>query len=115
MERTLKSISSWSFMGKDGGYERRKCLGCSEDSGLRKADKASGSTGNDLKSPCLVPYVTLDLQTTTDWSAPIFSTRGYESTVWGIGNGSWFRLCCWSGGVAEAEAAQSAAYWDGVW
>lgn len=49
------------------------------------------------------------------WPAPIFCTRGYESRGWGIVNASSSRLCCWSVGVAVAEAAQPAANSAGVW
>ena len=49
------------------------------------------------------------------WDAPIFSTTGYESTGWVRGKRSaGSRLCCWSAGAAEAEAAQPAANSAGV-
>jgi len=45
------------------------------------------------------------------WSAPIFSTRGYESMVWVRDSA----VCCWSEGVARTEAAHCDANSDGVW
>ena len=52
------------------------------------------------------------------WPAPVFCTRGYESTVWVTGKGkrSGFRLCCCrSEAVGRTEAAaQPAAYSAGV-
>ena len=51
------------------------------------------------------------------WAAPVFCTKGYESTGWVETAG--FRLCgcCWSVGAAGAEtaAAQPAANSAGVW
>ena len=52
-----------------------------------------------------------------NWAAPVFCTKGYESTGWVETAG--FRLCgcCWSVGAAGAEtaAAQPAANSAGVW
>jgi len=45
------------------------------------------------------------------WSAPIFSTRGYESRVWVKDSA----VGCWSEGVARSEAADCDANSDGVW
>ncbi|HVX12184.1 MAG TPA: hypothetical protein VHC22_13465 [Pirellulales bacterium] len=44
----------------------QKCPGCSEGNGLREPKAASGNKGNDPKSPYLVPYVMLDLETVHD-------------------------------------------------
>ena len=54
------------------------------------------------------------------WNAPVFCTRGYESIGWVTGTwssafSSSVRVCCWSAGVAGAEAAQPAANSAGVW
>jgi len=50
-----------------------------------------------------------------NWNAPNFCTRGYESTGWGMNRVACPRVCCWSAGVAGAEAAHAAANWAGVW
>ena len=56
---------------------------------------------------------------TPEWNAPDFCTSSYESMGWVIGNrvslSSSLRVCCWSAGVAGAEAAHAAANWTGVW
>ena len=45
----------------------------------------------------------------TEWAAPKFCTRSYESTVWVMGNKLNSAVCCWSEGSAATVGAPGMA------